>query len=103
MHQKLLFPSPVCESGVSFPGACRDSRHGLLLQERYEPFAFDFGPVNLYVVNAFVTEMRKYWNCPELRSRELVYYCVSYPMHTIHSARHVTLHGTQSFGLAQGA
>eukprot|EP00961_Rhodomonas_salina_P110261 1484047-Rhodomonas_salina.1 len=43
-------------------------------QDKYYPFNQDFGPVNLGVVHRFCQDMRDKLNCPQLKSRHLVYY-----------------------------
>jgi len=44
------------------------------LQERYEPYCADFGPVNLGVVHRFCTLMNERMNDQRLAKRHLVYY-----------------------------
>lgn len=45
------------------------------LQERYEPYCADFGPVNLSVTVRFCDLLRGKMGDPRLASRHLVYYC----------------------------
>lgn len=44
------------------------------LQERYEPYCADFGPVNLGVVHRFCTLMTERMTDPRLANRHLIYY-----------------------------
>ena len=49
------------------------------LQERYEPYCLDFGPVNLAVIHRFCTLMDERLHDPRLATRHLVYYCDDEP------------------------
>eukprot|EP00287_Rhodomonas_sp_CCMP768_P030867 CAMPEP_0202854842 /NCGR_PEP_ID=MMETSP1389-20130828/91209_1 /ASSEMBLY_ACC=CAM_ASM_000865 /TAXON_ID=302021 /ORGANISM="Rhodomonas sp., Strain CCMP768" /LENGTH=381 /DNA_ID=CAMNT_0049533443 /DNA_START=423 /DNA_END=1568 /DNA_ORIENTATION=- len=44
------------------------------LQERYEPYCADFGPVNLGVVHRFCTLLTERMTDPRLANRQLIYY-----------------------------
>ena len=50
------------------------------LQERYEPYCADFGPVNLGVVYRFCEMMDERITDPRLASRHLVYYTDENPL-----------------------
>jgi len=45
------------------------------LQERYQPFCADFGPVNLGIIFRFCDMMHQKMSDPRLARRPLVYYC----------------------------
>eukprot|EP00286_Rhodomonas_abbreviata_P007711 CAMPEP_0181327176 /NCGR_PEP_ID=MMETSP1101-20121128/21943_1 /TAXON_ID=46948 /ORGANISM="Rhodomonas abbreviata, Strain Caron Lab Isolate" /LENGTH=354 /DNA_ID=CAMNT_0023435781 /DNA_START=535 /DNA_END=1599 /DNA_ORIENTATION=+ len=49
------------------------------LQERYQPFCADFGPVNLGIVFRFCDMMHQKYSDPRLSRRPLVYYCSDEP------------------------
>jgi len=50
------------------------------LQERYEPYCADFGPVNLGVVHRFCEMLHERIQDPRLGSRQLVYYTDENPL-----------------------
>jgi len=50
------------------------------LQERYEPYCADFGPVNLGVVHRFCEMLHERIQDPRLGSRHLVYYTDENPL-----------------------
>jgi cell division cycle 14 len=45
------------------------------LQESYEPFSSDFGPVNLGIVVLFCRNLNRLFATSQLQKREIVYYC----------------------------
>jgi len=49
------------------------------LQERYQPFCADFGPVNLGIIFRFCDMMHQKMSDPRLARRPLVYYCSDEP------------------------
>eukprot|EP00961_Rhodomonas_salina_P294257 3934418-Rhodomonas_salina.1 len=49
------------------------------LQDRFEPYCADFGPVKLSVVYAFCNYLREKMSDPRLAKRKLAYYCDDNP------------------------
>ncbi len=63
---------------------------------RYQPFAKDFGPVNLGVLHSFCRFMRKHWDEASRQRKEIIYYSVSTPnlgMHRLQLGRDVVITG----------